>query len=137
MQILQPPAWAKPRGYANGIAARGTLVFIGGQVGWDASKCDAAGHPTWPALDFAGQTHQTLLNITAVLAEAGAKPEHVVRLTWYVRDRDEYVNAWPAIGKSYKAIFGRHFPAMAAIGVTALIEPEARVEIEATAVVPD
>ncbi len=137
MQILQPPSWAKPRGYANGVAARGTLVFAGGQVGWDATRCDANGRPTWPALDFAGQTRQTLLNIVAVLQEANAQPQHIVRLTWYVRDRDEYVNAWPAIGTIYQEIIGKHFPAMAAIGVTALIEPEARVEIEATAVVPD
>ena len=137
MQILQPPDWVKPRGYANGIAARGTLVFVAGHVGWDATKPDATGRPTWPALDFAGQTRQTLLNIVAVLKEARAKPEHIVRMTWYVRDRDEYVAAWPAIGAIYKEIIGRHFPAMAAIGVTALVEPEARLEIEATAVVPD
>ena len=137
MKILQPPDWVKPRGYANGIAARGTLVFVAGHVGWDATQPDAAGRPTWPALDFAGQTRQTLLNIVAVLKEAGAKPEHIVRLTWYVRDRDEYVAAWPAIGPIYKEIIGKHFPAMAAIGVTALVEPEARLEIEATAVVPD
>ena len=137
MQILQPPDWVKPRGYANGIAARGTLVFIAGHVGWDAAKPDANGRPTWPAPDFAGQTRQTLLNIVAVLKQAGAKPEHIVRMTWYIRDRDEYVAAWPAIGLIYKEIIGKHFPAMAAIGVTALVEPEARLEIEATAVIPD
>ena len=137
MKILQPPDWVKPRGYANGIAARGTLVFIAGHVGWDAAKPDATGRPTWPALVFAGQTRQTLLNIVAVLEEAGAKPEHIVRMTWYIRDREEYVAAWPAIGLIYKEIIGKHFPAMAAIGVTALVEPEARLEIEATAVIPD
>ena len=137
MNVLQPPTWAKPKGYANGIAARGTHIFVGGQVGWDASKPDATGRPTWPALDFAGQTLQTLRNIVAVLREAGAGPEHIVRLTWYVRDRDEYVAAWPAIGKHYREVIGTHFPAMSAIGVSALIEPEARVEIEATAVLPD
>ena len=137
MTILQPPDWAKPKGYANGIAARGTHIFVAGQVGWDATKPDVSGRPTWPALDFAGQTLQTLRNIVAVLHEAGAGPEHLVRLTWYVRDRDEYVAAWPAIGKHYREVLGKHFPAMSAIGVSALIEPEARVEIEATAVLPD
>ena len=137
MKILQPPDWVKPRGYANGIAARGTLVFVAGHVGWDAAKPDAAGRPTWPALDFAGQTRQALHNIVLVLKAAGAKPEHIVRLTWYIRDRDEYVAAWPAIGAIYQEIIGKHFPAMAAIGVTALVEPEARLEIEATAVIPD
>ncbi len=137
MKILQPPGWATPRGYANGIAARGTLVMIGGQVGWDPVKSGAGGKGVWPALDFAGQTRQALQNIVAVLAEAGGKPEHLVRLTWYVLDRDEYVAAWPAVGAAYKEIVGRHFPAMSAFGVTALVEPEARLEIEATAVVPD
>ncbi|MFN0160601.1 MAG: RidA family protein [Burkholderiales bacterium] len=137
MQVLQPPGWAKPRGYANGIAARGTMVFIGGQVGWDPVKSGAGGAGVWPARDFAGQTRQALSNIVAILAEAGGKPEHLVRLTWYVLDRAEYMAAWPAIGPIYKEIIGRHYPAMAALGVTAFVEPEARLEIEATAVIPD
>jgi enamine deaminase RidA (YjgF/YER057c/UK114 family) len=137
MKILQPPTWAKPKGYANGIAARGTHVFVGGQVGWDAARVDATGRPTWPALDFVGQTRQTLANIIAILAEAGAKPEHIVRMTWYVLDRDEYVAAWPQLGAVYRELIGKHFPAMAAIGVSELVEPEARIEIEVTAVIPD
>jgi len=137
VKILQPPGWAKPRGYSNGLAARGTLVMIGGQVGWDPVASGAGGQGVWHARDFAGQTRQALANIVAILAEAGGKPEHLVRLTWYVLDRDEYVAAWPAVGAAYKEIIGRHFPPMSAFGVTALIEPEARLEIEATAVVPD
>ena len=137
MKILQPPGWATPRGYSNGIAARGTLVMIGGQVGWDPVASGAGGQGVWHASDFAGQTRQALKNIVAVLAEAGGKPAHIVRMTWYVLDRAEYVAAWPALGPIYKEVIGRHFPAMSAFGVTALVEPEARLEIEATAVVPD
>ena len=137
MKILQPPGWATPRGYSNGVAARGTLVMIGGQVGWDPIASGAGGQGVWHASDFAGQTRQALKNIVAVLAEAGGKPEHIVRMTWYVLDRAEYVAAWPALGPIYKEVIGRHFPAMSAFGVTALVEPEARLEIEATAVVPD
>jgi enamine deaminase RidA (YjgF/YER057c/UK114 family) len=137
LQVLQPPGWAPPRGYANGIAARGTLVFIGGQVGWNPVTSGAGGAGVWPAHDFAGQTRQALQNIVAILKEAGGRPEHLVRMNWYVVDRQEYLDAWPAIGAIYKEIIGRHFPAMAAFGVTALIEPEARLEIEATAVIPD
>ena len=137
MKILQPPGWAQPRGYSNGIAARGTLVMIGGQVGWDPAASGAGGAGVWHALDFAGQTAQALNNIVAILAEAGGRPEHIVRMTWYVLDRAEYVAAWPALGPIYKQVMGRHFPAMSAFGVSALVEPEARLEIEATAVVPD
>ena len=137
MKILQPPGWTTPRGYSNGVAARGTIVMIGGQVGWDPVASGAGGQGVWHASDFAGQTRQALKNIVAVLAEAGGKPEHIVRMTWYVLDRAEYVAAWPALGPIYKDIIGRHFPAMSAFGVTALVEPEARLEIEATAVVPD
>jgi enamine deaminase RidA (YjgF/YER057c/UK114 family) len=137
MKILQPPGWAPPKGYSNGIAARGTTVYIGGQVGWDPAGSGAGGHGVWHALDFAGQTRQALMNIVTILKEAGGRPEHLVRLTWYVLDRNEYVAAWPAIGPIYKEIMGKHFPAMSAIGVTAFVEPEARVEIEATAVIPD
>ena len=130
MKILQPPMWARPRGYSNGIAARGTVVFIGGQVGWDA-QCKFASD------DFTAQARQALANIVEILAEAGGKPEHIARMTWYVTDKREYVAAYRGIGEAYREIMGRHFPAMTAIEVSALIEDRARVEIEATAVIPD
>ena len=130
MRILQPPGWAAPKGYANGVAARGTLVFIGGQVGWDAQQRFASD-------DFVAQAAQALENVVAVLREAGAAPEHVVRMTWYVVDKREYLASLPALGQRYRAIMGRHFPAMTAVEVRALIEDRARVEIEATAVIPD
>ena len=128
-QILQPPGWARPRGFSNGIAARGTLVFIAGQVGW-------TGEGRWEALDFAGQFRQALKNILAVLAEANGKPEHVVRLTWYVLDRQEYLDALKSVGEAYRELMGRNFPTMAVVQVSGLVEPQARLEIEATAVVP-
>jgi enamine deaminase RidA (YjgF/YER057c/UK114 family) len=130
MRILQPPGWAKPKGYSNGIAARGTFVVVGGQVGWNADQ-------RFEALDFAGQARQALANVVAVLAEAGGRPEHLVRMTWYVVDKREYVASYGALGAIYREVIGRHFPAMTAIEVTALIEDAARVEIEATAVIPD
>ncbi len=130
MKILQPPTWSRPRGYSNGIAARGTVVFIGGQVGWDA-QCRFASD------DFTTQARQALANIVAVLAEAGGRPEHIARMTWYVTDKREYIAAYQSIGEAYREIIGRHFPAMTAIEVTALIEDRAKVEIEATAVIPD
>ncbi len=130
MKVLQPPEWTRPRGYSNGIAARGTVVFISGQVGWDA-QC------RFTSDDFAAQARQALANIVAILAEAGGKPEHITRMTWYVTDKREYVAAYPAIGDAYREIIGRHFPAMTAVEVSALIEDRARVEIEATAVIPD
>ena len=130
MKILQPPTWSRPRGYSNGIAARGTVVFIGGQVGWDA-QCRFASD------DFTAQARQALANIVAVLAEAGGRPEHIARMTWYVTDKHEYITAYQSIGEAYREIIGRHFPAMTAIEVTALIEDRAKVEIEATAVIPD
>ena len=129
MQVLQPPGWARPRGFANGIAARGTLVFVAGQVGW-------TGEGKWQARDFAGQFRQALQNILAVLAEAGGKPEHVVRLTWYVLDKQEYLSALKSVGEAYRELMGRHYPTMAVVQVSGLIEPEARLEIEATAVIP-
>jgi len=136
--VLLPSGWKTPVGYSNGIAANaGRIVFVAGQVGWDPRRPLPDGRCAWPAPDFAGQTRQALKNIVEVLAAGGARPEHLVRLTWYVLDRDEYVAAWPAIGPIYREILGRHFPAMAAFGVTALVEPEARLEIEATAVIPD
>jgi len=130
MRVLQPPGWAAPRGYSNGIAARGTLVFVGGQIGWNADQ-------HFESDDFVAQVRQALVNVVAVLAEAGAGPEHVVRMTWYVTDRDAYVASYKALGGVYREIMGRHFPAMTAFEVAALIEPRARVEIEATAVIPD
>jgi len=130
MRVLQPAGWATPRGYSNGIAARGTLVFVGGQIGWNAEQ-------RFESDDFVDQVRQALANVVAVLAEAGARPEHVVRMTWYVTDRDAYVASYKALGGVYREIMGRHFPAMTAFEVAALIEPRARVEIEATAVIPD
>ena len=130
MQILQPPGWAKARGFSNGIAASGRLVFIAGQVGW-------TGEGRWEAKDFAGQFRQTLKNILAVLAEANGRPEHIVRLTWYVIDKKEYLGAIKEVGAAYRELMGRHYPTMAVVQVGALVEDEARLEIEATAVVPE
>jgi enamine deaminase RidA (YjgF/YER057c/UK114 family) len=129
MKILQPADWIAPRGYSNGIAAEGMVVSIAGQIGWNA-KCE------FESDEFAAQARQALTNIVTVLAEAGGKPEHLVRMTWYVLDKREYVAAYPAIGAAYREIIGRHFPAMTAVQVAALIEDRARVEIEATAVIP-
>ena len=129
MRILQPPDWAKPRGYSNGVAARGEIIFISGQIGWDAD-C------TFQSTDFVGQARQALLNIVAILAEAGGKPEHITRLTWYVVDKNEYLESGKALGMVYRDIIGNHYPAMTAVQVTALVEDVARVEIEATAIIP-
>ena len=130
MQTLQPPSWSKPRGFANGIAASGKLVFIAGQVGW-------TGEGKWEARDFAGQFKQTLQNIVEVLAQAGGRPQHIVRLTWYVLDKQEYLASLKDVGVAYRAVMGRHFPTMAVVQVSGLVEPEARLEIEATAVIPE
>jgi enamine deaminase RidA (YjgF/YER057c/UK114 family) len=130
MQILQPPGWARAKGFSNGIAARGNLVFIAGQVGW-------TGQGEWTEKSFAGQFRQTLKNIVEVLAQAGGRPEHIVRLTWYVLDKQEYLAALKEVGAAYREVMGRHFPTMAVVQVGALVEDEARLEIEATAVVPD
>ena len=127
-QTLQPPRWPQPKGYANGIKARGEFVFVGGMVGWDEQERFADG--------FVAQAKQALANIVAVLAEGGAGPEHVVRLTWYVLDMDEYLTCRRELGAAYRAVLGDHFPAMALVQVGRLFEPEARLEIEATAVVP-
>ncbi len=129
MRALQPPGWPRPRGYANGIEAEGRLVFVAGQIGWDATGA-------FPATDLPGQVRQTLANVLAVLAEAGGGPEHVARLTWYVTDREEYLEHVREIGAAYRETMGRHFPAMSVVEVAGLLEPEARVEIEATAVLP-
>ena len=128
LKTLQPPDWAPPKGYANGIAAEGLIVVTGGVIGWDAEERLADG--------FVAQVRQTLGNIAAILAEAGARPEHLVRLTWYVVDMDEYLSNLKELGKIYRTIFGAHYPAMALVQVVRLVEKAARVEIEATAVVP-
>lgn len=129
-QVLQPEGWATPRGYANGIAARGTQVFVGGQIGWNAAQ-------QFESDDFIDQCRQTLRNVLAVLREAGAGPEHMARMTWYVVSRDEYNSRLKELGAVYREVIGRHFPAMTCVQVAALMEARARVEIEVTAVVPD
>jgi enamine deaminase RidA (YjgF/YER057c/UK114 family) len=129
-QILQPPGWAKPKGFSNGIAATGKQVFIAGQIGW-------TGESKWEAKDFAGQFRQTLKNTLAVLAEAGGRPEHIVRMTWYILDKREYLGAIKEVGAAYRELIGRHYPAMAVVQVSALIEDEAKLEIETTAVIPE
>ena len=128
MKILQPPAWARPKGFSNGIACTGQLVFIAGQVGW-------TGEGKWEARDFAGQFRQALQNIIAVLKEANGEPRHIVRLTWYVIDKKEYLASLGAVGAAYRELMGRHYPAMAVVQVGGLVEDAARLEIEATAVI--
>ena len=128
MKALQPPGWPRPRGYSNGISATGRMVFTAGIIGWDEQE-------RFVARDMAGQFRQVLLNTIAVLAEDGAGPEHIVRMTWYVTDRDEYVASLPAIGAAYRDLIGKHFPAMAVVEVSRLVEPLARIEIETIAMV--
>ncbi len=128
MQILKPRSWPRPSGYSNGIAVSGRQIFVAGQIGWDAQ-----GH--FARHDLAGQVGQALRNICAVLAEAGAGPEHIVRLTWFITSRDEYRQQLAQIGAEYREVMGRNFPVMSVVQVVALIEPLAKVEIEATAVV--
>jgi enamine deaminase RidA (YjgF/YER057c/UK114 family) len=130
MQILQPPGWAKPKGFSNGISCQGRLVFIGGQIGW-------SGQGEWIDRSFAGQFRQALKNILEVLAQAGGKPEHLVRLTWYVLDRKEYLASLKELGAAYRELMGRHYPTMAVVQVSGLVEDAARLEIEATAVIPE
>lgn len=130
LSFLQPEGWQRPRGYSNGVAASGRMVFVSGMIGWDANE-------QFHTDDFAGQVRQALLNVVAVLAEAGAKPEHIVRMTWYVVDKQEYLASYATTGAAYREIIGKHFPAMSAVQVSALIEDRARVEIEVTAVVPE
>ena len=130
MQILQPPAWARAKGFANGIACKGAPVFIPRQVGW-------AGQGEWKEKYFAGQFRQTLQNILEVLAQAKGRPEHIVRLTWYVIDRDEYLASIKEVGAAYRELMGRHYPTMGVVQVSGLVERNARLEIEATAVVPE
>ena len=129
MRILQPPGWPRPRGYSNGIAAEGRLVFVAGQIGWDAAG-------TIVSDDLVAQLRQTLENTLAVLGQAGAGPEHVVRMTWYLTDRREYLARARELGAVYRALMGRHYPAMAVVEVKALLEDRAKLEIETTAVVP-
>jgi enamine deaminase RidA (YjgF/YER057c/UK114 family) len=130
MKVLQPPGWARPKGFSNGIAARGELVFIAGQVGW-------TGQGEWREKTFAGQFRQALGNILSVLKEANGRPEHIVRLTWYVLDKQEYLASVREVGAAYRELMGRHYPTMAVVQVSGLVEDEARLEIEATAVVPE
>jgi enamine deaminase RidA (YjgF/YER057c/UK114 family) len=129
MQILQPPGWARAKGFSNGIAASGKLVFIAGQIGW-------TGDGRWEARDFAGQFRQTLKNILEVLRQAQGGPEHIVRLTWYVLDKKEYLDSLAEVGAAYRELMGRHYPTMAVVQVGGLVEDQARLEIEATAVIP-
>jgi enamine deaminase RidA (YjgF/YER057c/UK114 family) len=131
LNVLQPPSWARPKGFANGIAVKGgTTVYIAGQVGF-------TGQGEWKARDFAGQFRQALANILEVLAQAGGRREHIVRLTWYVLDKQEYLGALKEVGAAYRELMGRHYPVMAVLQVSGLVEDAARLEIEATAVIPD
>ncbi|HEV2964223.1 MAG TPA: RidA family protein [Candidatus Angelobacter sp.] len=130
MKVLQPANWKRPRGYSNGIAAKGSTVFISGMVGWNAQE-------EFVSLDLAGQVRQALINIVAVLSEANAKPMDIVRMNWYLIDKKEYLAAAQEIGAAYREIIGRHYPAMTVIQVSGLLEDKARVEIEVTAVVPE
>ena len=129
MEFLQPPGWVRARGYSNGVAASGRTVCVSGMIGWD-------GQGVFHTDDFAGQVRQALQNIVDVLAEADARPEHIVRMTWYVLDKHEYLGAHKEVGAAYRDVIGRHFPAMTAVQVAGLIEERARVEIEVTAIVP-
>lgn len=129
MRFLQPPAWLPPKGYANGVLADGAILFVAGQIGWDAEQRLVSD-------DFAEQTAQALRNVAAVLEHGGARPEHVARMTWYVADKTAYLAAQRAVGEAYRAVFGAHYPAMTLVEVADLLEPGALVEIEATAVIP-
>ncbi len=130
MQVLQPPGWPRPKGYANGVVTRGRQVYIAGMIGWDAEG-------RFSSDDFAAQARQALQNIVAVLQEAGGRPEHIVRMTWYVVDKREYLAAGREIGAAYRELIGAYNAAMSAVEVKALMEDRAKVEIEATAVIPD
>jgi enamine deaminase RidA (YjgF/YER057c/UK114 family) len=129
-EFLHPTGWKEPKGFANGIVARGRLVFLAGQVGWNAAQ-------KFDSEDFIAQTRQALANIVALVAEAGGKPEHITRLTWFVIDKKEYLSRLGELGQAYRSVMGRHFPVMSLVQVVALVEDQAKVEIEATAVVPD
>jgi enamine deaminase RidA (YjgF/YER057c/UK114 family) len=128
-ELLHPRNWKRAKGYANGVAAEGRMVFIAGQIGWNADQ-------QFESLDFVAQVRQALENIVAVVHEAGGTREHITRLTWFIIDRAEYLSRLPEVGAAYRVVMGKHFPAMTMVQVTALIEDQARVEIEASAVVP-
>ena len=130
MKKLQPPGWAEPRGYANGVLARGALIFVGGQIGWNESQ-------EFGSDDFIAQTRQALMNVVAVLKAGGAGPEHMVRMTWYVTDRIEYATRLKELGGIYREVMGKHFPAMTCVEVSGLVEDRAKIEIEVTAALPD
>ncbi len=130
MHILQPPSWPRPSGYANGISAKGKLVFVSGQVGWNEDR-------TFPDTGFVAQVRLALANTLAVLDQAGAGAGHIVRMTWFITDREEYLASLKAVGEVYREIIGKHFPAMSVVQVLALMEEQAKVEIETTAVIPD
>lgn len=130
MKILQPPNWPQPKGYSNGIAAKGTIVFIAGMVGWNENE-------NFESNDFAEQARQALKNIVIVLNEAGAKPEHITRMTWYLTDLDEYNSSLQHLGKVYQEVIGKVFPVMTGVQITGLVEKDAKLEIEVTAVIPD
>jgi len=130
MKLLQPAGWAEPKGYANGVMARGAMIFVGGQIGWNTQQ-------QFESDDFIAQTRQALLNIRAVLQAGGAGPEHMVRMTWYVIDRVEYIARLKELGAAYREVMGKNFPAMSCVEVSALVEDRARIEIEVTAVLPD
>jgi enamine deaminase RidA (YjgF/YER057c/UK114 family) len=130
LRAVNPPGWARPKGYSNGVIGRGSLVFVAGQVGWNAEE-------QFESDDFVAQTRQALANTIAVLAAAGAKPEHIARMTWYVLDKREYMARIAEIGAAYRDLIGRNFPAMTLVEVRALVADRARIEIETTAVIPD
>jgi len=130
MQVINPPGWTRPKGYSNGIVANGRMVFIAGQVGWNEKE-------VFETDDFTAQVKQALNNITAIVKEAGGKPEHIVRMTWFIASREEYMACQSALGKAYREVIGRHYPVMSVVEVSAFIEPGAKVEIEATAVIPN
>lgn len=131
MEFLQPPGWPRPKGYSNGVAAKGKMVFVAGEIGWnpETEKVEIE--------DFAGQFRQALLNVVTVLDQAGAKPEHIVRMTIYLTDKQEYLSSLKGVGEAYREVIGKHYPVMAAIEISGLMEPGAKVEIETTAVIPD
>ncbi len=130
LEFLQPEGWARPIGYANGVAATGRTIFVGGQIGWN-------GQCQFETDDFVGQVRQTLENVVAVLAAGGAEPRHITSMTWYFTDKKEYTANLRGLGQAYRDVIGRHFPAMAAVQVVALVEDRAKIEIQATAVIPD
>ena len=130
MKTLQPPDWLEPKGYANGIKARGSLIFVGGQIGWNAAQ-------EFESDDFIAQARQALLNVKAVLVAGGAGPEHMVRMTWYITDRLEYSARLKELGAIYREVMGKNFPAMTCVEVSGLVEEQAQIEIEVTAIMPD